>query len=711
VAAKGMAEEWQRVLASLPPFARVVLRCHSGRILSDILADSFDRHLVSVPLSPRTSDTDLANTASRVAASAIIDDRNGWPTALLLPGEPALPVAQGLAFVMFTSGSTGTPKGVMLSRDAVLGNAAKVAGLHQFTHDRPHGTCLPLFHVNALMMSLLGTKLTAAPLVLADRFDPLGYFALLAAGGARTASIVPALLPELLEARPPWPDSLDYLITAAAPLSSEVAAVFLKRYGPRIRQGYGLSEAVNFSFVMPLLDTADFRDQYVDHHPPVGLPLEGTQFELRRGMVCIETADRMEGYWADPAATARILNQDGWLHTGDLGEVRDGFLVLRGRSAEVIDRGGEKYYPADVERQWRVAGLSGDFAAVPVAHEHLGHEFGLVLASTSAAELKHLHHATRLRPVAVSTMPLPRTATGKLQRLDAGRPLVARAESTTRYRALFAHALRAAAFITESAHRPACARAGRIHAAALALLASGERPLPAPSPGSPADDALDALIADWPELADGSADGGDMMRRRPGLWRRIMTEWPMVSYAELLIDVLDRADALGGRVLEVGSGVGNTTSRLVSLCRCDLTWSDRDAELVHRGSWGGTGAIFDFDHDPPPGLGPFDTVVATNAVHCAADVASTLRRLRGMLMPGGRIFLAEGASPTRRDGTPWALDTFFCAFDGWWDRGGFRTRWEWLATLEAAGFAQLGFTALRTTEDDLGGVVWATRVD
>lgn len=708
--AEGMEQEAHEVLASLPPFARVVLRCRSGRPLADILAQAFDRHLVSVPLSPRTSDADLADAAERVAASAIIDERAGQPAATLHCGDPARAAAQGLAFIMFTSGSTGRPKGVMLGRDAVLGNSAKVAALHGFAPDRPHGTCLPLFHVNALMMSLLGTKLTGAPLVLADRFDPAGYFAQLAAAGAGTASIVPALLPALLQEHPPWPESLDYLITAAAPLSSELAAGFLKLYGPRLRQGYGLSEAVNFSFVMPSLGAADFRRQYVEQPPPVGVPLAETRYELQGGEVCLRTPDRMAGYWEDPAATAHVLGADGLLHTGDLGELRDGFLVLRGRRAEVINRGGEKYYPADVERQWRQAGLSGHFAAVPIAHEHLGHEIGLVLASSTACQLKSLHNATRVKPAAVATTPMLTTSTGKLRRLETGRVLVSRPESAARYRALAAHAQRAAAAIANSDHRPACARAGRIHASALALLASGTRPLPArETPRSAAHYALDALVEDWPHLADGSIDGSDMMRRRPGLWRRLMTEWPMASYADLVIEVLDRAHALTGRVLEVGSGVGNTTSRLASRCHGTFTWSDKDEVLVRRGSWKGAGTVFDFDRDPPDGLGPFDTIVATNAAHCAADVLLTLRRLQATLAPGGRIFLAEGASPTRHDGTPWALDVLFCAFDGWWDRSGFRTRWEWLGLLEAAGFVELGFTALHAAEDDLGGVVWATR--
>jgi hypothetical protein len=120
--------------------------------------------------------------------------------------------------------------------------------------------------------------------------------------------------------------------------------------------------------------------------------------------------------------------------------------------------------------------------------------------------------------------------------------------------------------------------------------------------------------------------------------------------------------------------------------------------------------VFDFDCEPPTELTGFDVIVGTNAVHCAADKLRTLGALRSMLSDGGVLLLAEGSNPTTTAGTPWALDAFFCAFDGWWDRGGFLTRWEWLSLLERAGFGRLGYSVLRAGRHDLGGVVWGSRV-
>lgn len=85
----------------------------------------------------------------------------------------------------------------------------------------------------------------------------------------------------------------------------------------------------------------------------------------------------------------------------------------------------------------------------------------------------------------------------------------------------------------------------------------------------------------------------------------------------------------------------------------------------------------------------------------AADTPCTAR-----LRPDGVLVLGEGANPTTPGGLVWCLDFLFCAFDGWWDRSGFLTRWEWLALLDEADFRRTGYSVYRAGRFDLGGVVW-----
>jgi SAM-dependent methyltransferase len=630
--------------------------------------------------------------------------------AVRLDGRPDHPEAEGLALIMFTSGSTGRPKGVKLSRDAVLGNARKTAEIHGLTPDRPHGTCLPLYHCNALVMSLYGTHLTGSPLVLHEWDNPAAYFAALAEGGARTASIVPAMLADLVEAGPDWPDSLEYLITAAAPMSSHLAGRFHERYGPRIRQGFGLTESINFSLLMPLLGPAEFVAQCVEQVPPVGLPVAGTEVRIVDGEVWLRSAELMDGYWEDEATTAGAIDEDGWLHSGDLGELRDGYLVLRGRRTEQVNRGGEKYYPLDLEERWRRAGLSGSYAAVPVPEPSLGHEIGLVLADGPVERTRDLVSGRGPRPVVVQSGDLAVTSTRKPRRTYLGRRLAVRRDSGRRYEELLHYAVRSGEAVLGGGCEPESEQARHLHGQIQRLVSKAPASSPAASgPRTAAHDALDLLVEFWPKIAAGDADGDDLMHAHRGLWSRLMTEWPMVSYAELVADVLVKGEYLTGRVLELGSGVGNTTSLVADGVDGEFVWSDRVPALVERGGWPGRGVVYDLDAPPPSGLGDFDTIFATNVLHCVADPARTIRELRTLLRPGGRLVLSEGTSPTNDAGLPWALDHLFSLWPGWWDRGGFRSRWDWLATFESERFTDRGFSALRAGEHDLGGVVWGRR--
>ncbi|HET6706377.1 class I adenylate-forming enzyme family protein [Amycolatopsis sp.] len=527
-------------LAALPAGTRVVVRMPNGAELAEVLRTCFDLELVAVPLGPRTTGAQLADIVDRVRAASIVDGLGGEVRGTRHPA--AADGTEGLAFIMFTSGSTGPQKGVMLSRDAVLGNAAKTAALHGLTPDRPHGTCLPLYHCNALVMSLLGTHRTGAPLVVQAKFDPDGYFSALRAAGARTASIVPALLADLVEAAPAWPDSLDYLITAAAPLTSDLARRFHRRYGPRLRQGYGLTEAVNFSFTMPELTGPAYTEQYVDRFPPVGLPLPGTEFRLAAGEVQVRTADVMTGYWADPAATAETVTPDGWLRTGDLGELRDGLLVLKGRTKERINRGGEKYYPLDLEQRWRAAGLPGRFAAVGVAEPTLGDEIGLVTTDQSVAEVRAVYETSGTRPAVVQFGGFLATSTGKPQRKAMGRLLAVRRQPATRYEGLLRYAAETARTLVRGKHQPAGPMAAMAHALAGTVDGRGH------IGDEKIFEAFDFLRTQWTEDDDAIAE-------RKAQWQaQLRTCWPLSEYTELAAEITGTPDVPFGRESALGDG-------------------------------------------------------------------------------------------------------------------------------------------------------------
>ncbi|RLL65870.1 class I adenylate-forming enzyme family protein [Streptomyces sp. Z26] len=641
-------------LVELPVGARVVVRLPNGRALADTLLACFDLGLVGVPLHPRSTARAVADIVGRVDAAAVVDDRGlrrtrptGAGAATGADGPLRAEQAPGeLAFIMFTSGSTGPPKGVVLGRRAVLGNARRTAALHGLAPDRPHGTCLPLYHCNALVMSLLGTHLTGAPLTLRPSFDPAGYFAALDADGARTASIVPALLADLVEAAPPWPERLEYLVTAAAPLTADLARRFHARYGPRLRQGYGLTEAVNFSFTTPLLDDADFRHHYLDRVPPVGLPLPDTELHLEAGEVWVRTPDLMHGYWRDPRTTAATVTGDGWLRTGDLGELRDGLLVLRGRAGERINRGGEKHHPLDVELGWRRAGLTGRFAAVAVDEPSLGDDVALVATDQPVADVREVYERAPLRPAAVRFGDYLTTPTGKPQRRAMGRTLAARRLAPGRYERLLRHAAATARDLLESdaAHPDDVARPGHAAHPALRALAAygggtGNGPGTADGPGARTDAADEPVLAALDFLRDHwhRADDPELAPARARWHRTLLGAWPLAAHTELAAEVAARHGFEGASV------PWGTAARL------------------------GGGALVVLPHGPAPD-GP------------GWPLTPLLAFLTG----------EYGDATTTGAAGPGAVD-----------------RWRWLARARDHGPATTGCSVLRAGRHDLGGVLWA----
>lgn len=400
-----------RALSMLDDGARVVVMLPNGLQLAATMLACFERGLVAVPIDPGTGATRRSFIEQHSEAAASID---GSGVRLLQGGGPSEPDDR---LIIYTSGTTGDPKGVVLTRVAIEANARAVAALHRFDA-AAHATCLPLWHVNALCMSLMGTHLTSGRLLIAEDASPGAYFRAIAACRAATCSVVPSVLARIVEDAPAWPDSLDYVITAAAPLTSRLARRFHALYGPRLVQGYGLSEATNFSTLMPRLPDATFRQLYLDRHPPVGVPLPGTSLRVVDGEVQVRGPNLMRGYWKSPDATAAVHDGE-WLRTGDLGRVEDGVLHLNGRSKDVILRGGESLYPTDVEEELRDAGMPGrDLCVFAVESEWLGQEIGVSISGADPDEVLRALQRVRAsrRPTVIRFGPVTRTSTGKPRR-------------------------------------------------------------------------------------------------------------------------------------------------------------------------------------------------------------------------------------------------------------------------------------------------------
>lgn len=258
-----------------------------------------------------------------------------------------------------TSGTTGEPKGVILSERQIAWTADHIRTSHHLTTRDRGITVLPFFHVNAPVVSLCSSLLAGSTVVIARRFSRRRFWSWIEHYQVTWASIVPTIVAILLETEKPafLPGSLRFMRTGSAALSAADLLAFEARFGIPLIETYGLSEAASQVVANPVPPGI--------HKPgsagrPVGVALricypstDGSEEMLHdvtpgeTGEICI-AGPSVVGMYQDHAGQEAF--QDGWFRTGDLAYMdEDGYLFIKGRLREVINRGGENIAPREVE--------------------------------------------------------------------------------------------------------------------------------------------------------------------------------------------------------------------------------------------------------------------------------------------------------------------------------------------------------------------------
>jgi acyl-CoA synthetase (AMP-forming)/AMP-acid ligase II len=362
------AAGWARALddAAVPPGAGVAIRLADPVGYATALVAIVAAGRVAVPLDPGAPPGRLAQVleAARPAA-AVCDSPEDLPAGLTAlrppgdgptagPGAAAGATAGTGGILLCTSGTTGTPKGVRLAEDQLCHVAAAVAGHHRLTAADRGYCALPLFHVNAQVVGLLATLSAGACLVLEHKFSRRGFWELIDERRITWINAVPAII-TLLADEPvsPVPRRVRFVRSASAPLPPAVLRRFEDATGLAVLETYGMTEAASMITANPL----DGPRKPGSAGLPVGVELRvartgrqrftpGRPFET--GRVQIRGPGVIRQYAAGGAAGA--VDHEGWLDTGDLGHRdRDGYLFLAGRTDDVINRGGEKIYPREIE--------------------------------------------------------------------------------------------------------------------------------------------------------------------------------------------------------------------------------------------------------------------------------------------------------------------------------------------------------------------------
>lgn len=359
---------------------------------------------------------------------ATVDATNGSPSEIRFSAHvTAAAPRDGGSAILFTSGSTGEPKGVELSEAQLLHVASAIARHNGLTPQDRGFNPLPLFHVNAQVVGLLATLVAGGALVLDRRFHRTGFWELLKVRDITWLNAVPAILAVLARGGSmAVPQRLRFIRSASAPLPDAVREAL---GNTPLVISYGMTEAASQITATPLDRPS----------PPgsVGVPV-GTEVDVRDedgaqvapgqvGNLWIRGDGVIDGYYAGRAADR--FDANGWLRTGDVGLVdENGFVFLVGRIDDVINRGGEKVYPSEVEdvllgdervREAVVVGRADDvLGAVPVAYVILVEsvEDDTELIDSLGVACKRLLPRSK-RPVEINVVTdVPRAATGKVQR-------------------------------------------------------------------------------------------------------------------------------------------------------------------------------------------------------------------------------------------------------------------------------------------------------
>jgi long-chain acyl-CoA synthetase len=347
--------------------------------------------------------------------------------------------------VLYTSGTTGHPKGVALRQGNLLWNAWSMA--KNFDLDRTTQLAvLPLYHAHAFGFGLTTALSTGGHLVFTERLEPFTWAEVIRAESVAVTSVVPTLLPMLLAAgvMQEKVPSLRHVLVSSAPLPVELAREFEMRARIPLVHGWGLSEYTNFACcVSPALPADERRHLMFSWEvPSIGPALLGSEVRVTdaqgsparegvRGELVIRGRSTMSGYFRDPEHTARAIDVDGWLHTGDEGffQVHDGrpIFFVTGRLKDIIIRDAEKYSPLRLEQRLveSLPELSGRVVVVGFPHKEHGEEVGAYVEVDAIDDdcrarlteaIQGMPVAERPKVVLFGREPIPRTHTGKVQR-------------------------------------------------------------------------------------------------------------------------------------------------------------------------------------------------------------------------------------------------------------------------------------------------------
>ena len=401
--------------------------------LSFQLADANAKILITVNALSEKARAAVAETR-RVIEIVTFDAAPGFKSleSIMVDAEPPavrIDPAHDIVVLPYSSGTTGLPKGVMLTHRNVVAQLQQIDAIENVEMPALLGV-LPFFHIYGMVIIMMHGLMRGAAIVTMPKFEFEPFLKVLQDWPIVSAHIVPPIVVAL--GKHPAVDNykfphLKYLFSGAAPLGAELTEAVEKRLNVKIRQGYGMTEAS---------PATHYTVAGAERCGTVGLLMPCTECRIidpetgrdaatgERGEVCVRGPQVMKGYLNNPEATARTVDDDGWLHTGDIGIIdADGYLTVVDRLKELIKVKGFQVAPAELESLLLKHPQIADVAVIPVADEDSGEVPKAIVVAKgplTADEvidflLPHVAHYKRVRQVAFVDA-IPKSPSGKILR-------------------------------------------------------------------------------------------------------------------------------------------------------------------------------------------------------------------------------------------------------------------------------------------------------
>ena len=339
------------------------------------------------------------------------------------------------AQIQYTSGTTGFPKGAVLSHRGLVNNARFYASRCGVDSGSTWINIMPMFHTSGCGMVTLGCLQAGGRMVLVSLFEPRVVLNLIESQRGTIILGVPTMVVALLEAydaRPADVSSLQVVSSGGSMVAPELVRRVRLTFGCCFSTLYGQTEH------SPVITQHHLTDSIDDICDTAGQPIPQTEVSIRSigenavvpigtvGEICARGPSTMIEYYGNPKATAETIDQEGWLHTGDLGVMdRRGYVRITGRVKEMIIRGGENHFPVEIENVLLEHPLVAEVAVVGLPDEKWGEVISCFVRSKGdrvldASDL-HRHCREQMSPQKTPTIwcqvsEFPLTGSGKIQK-------------------------------------------------------------------------------------------------------------------------------------------------------------------------------------------------------------------------------------------------------------------------------------------------------